>query len=106
MQTGIKAIDDLADLASDELTEPVEGVLRAYDLSEEQANEIIMAARAHWFADEEDKGSPQVAEPGEEAAEGSPQVAEPGEEAAEGNEENDDKPDTGSGDDDADETVE
>ena len=29
------------------------GVLAEYGLSEEQGNEIIMAARAHWFADEE-----------------------------------------------------
>ena len=29
------------------------GVLGEYGLSEEQGNEIIMAARAHWFEDEE-----------------------------------------------------
>ena len=28
------------------------GVLAVYGLSEEQGNEIIMAARAHWFDDE------------------------------------------------------
>jgi N utilization substance protein A len=28
------------------------GVLGEYGLSEEQGNEIIMAARAHWFEDE------------------------------------------------------
>jgi hypothetical protein len=28
------------------------GVLAEYGLSEEQGNEIIMAARAHWFEDE------------------------------------------------------
>ena len=28
------------------------GVLGEYGLSEEQGNEIIMAARAHWFDDE------------------------------------------------------
>ena len=59
----------LADLATDELverkrrdegrrnrtnaSEPRGGVLAEYALSEEQGNEIIMAARAHWFADEE-----------------------------------------------------
>jgi N utilization substance protein A len=29
------------------------GVLAEYGLSDEQGNEIIMAARAHWFADED-----------------------------------------------------
>ena len=28
-------------------------MLGEYGLSEEQGNEIIMAARAHWFADED-----------------------------------------------------
>lgn len=39
------------------------GVLGEYGLSEEQGNEIIMAARAHWFEDEE-----PAAAPAEEAA--------------------------------------
>jgi N utilization substance protein A len=45
---GIKTLDDLADLASDELIENVQGVAK---LSQDEANAIIMAARAHWFAD-------------------------------------------------------
>jgi transcription termination/antitermination protein NusA len=66
-KAGIKTLDDLADLATDELIqkrrveprrkpgspEPKGGVLADYNLTEEQGNEIIMAARAHWFADEE-----------------------------------------------------
>ncbi len=32
------------------------GILAEYGLSEEQGNEIIMAARAHWFEDEEPNG--------------------------------------------------
>ncbi|WP_271077237.1 transcription termination factor NusA [Aurantiacibacter sp. MUD61] len=75
-KAGIKDLDDLADLATDELiakkreaprrrnndgppmrrpqrTEDKGGVLGAFGLSEEQGNEIIMAARAHWFEDEE-----------------------------------------------------
>lgn len=44
-QRGIKTLDDLGDLASDELKEALPGVT----LSEEDANKIIMAARAHWF---------------------------------------------------------
>jgi N utilization substance protein A len=79
-KAGIKTLDDLADLATDELIakkreaprrrqnapetgppmrrdrprpEDKGGVLGEYGLSEEHGNEIIMAARAHWFEDEE-----------------------------------------------------
>ena len=45
----IKSLDDLADLAGDELLEYLPGS----GMSEDDANEIIMAARAHWFDDEE-----------------------------------------------------
>ncbi len=46
----IKSLDDLADLAGDELL----GLLPAdVSMSQNQANEIIMAARAHWFPDED-----------------------------------------------------
>ncbi len=81
-KAGIKTLDDLADLATDELiakkrseprrrnsdgpqlrrnnsqrSEDKGGVLGEYGLSEEQGNEIIMAARAHWFEDEEPTAS-------------------------------------------------
>ena len=70
-KAGIKTLDDLADLATDELVEkkrqeprrrnedapkrpePKGGILAEYGLSDEQGNEIIMAARQHWFADED-----------------------------------------------------
>ncbi len=70
-KAGIKTLDDLADLATDELIqkrrveprrkavaadEPKGGVLAEYSLTEEQGNEIIMAARAHWFEDEPTEG--------------------------------------------------
>ncbi len=42
---GVKTIDDLADLATDELME----MLGENVLSEVEANKIIMAARAHWY---------------------------------------------------------
>jgi N utilization substance protein A len=77
-KAGIKTLDDLADLATDELIakkadaprrrapavdgppmrKPPQreqdkgGVLGDYGLTEEQGNEIIMAARAHWFDDD------------------------------------------------------
>lgn len=77
-KAGIKTLDDLADLATDELVEkkkaeprrrgddapkreaPKGGILAEYGLSDEQGNEIIMAARAHWFADED--GAPETSE--------------------------------------------
>ena len=46
---GVKTIDDLADLAADELIE----ILGENTISINEANKIIMAARQHWF-DEED----------------------------------------------------
>jgi N utilization substance protein A len=48
-EKGVKSLDDLADLAGDELVE----IVGADNLSEEAANEIIMAARAHWFEGED-----------------------------------------------------
>ncbi|MDO9370166.1 MAG: transcription termination factor NusA [Sphingopyxis sp.] len=76
-KAGIKTLDDLADLATDELiakkrtdnrrgpprserAEDKGGVLGEYGLSEEQGNEIIMAARAHWFDDEPAADAPQA----------------------------------------------
>ena len=46
---GIKTIDDLADLATDELIE----MLGEDVISVQEANKIIMGARQHWFAEEE-----------------------------------------------------
>ena len=48
----LKTLDDVADLAADELIEMVPDA----DLTEDQANGVIMAARAHWFADEDGSG--------------------------------------------------
>ena len=45
----MKTRDDLADLAADELLE----IVAEGSLSEPDANDIIMAARAHWFADDD-----------------------------------------------------
>ena len=46
-EKGVKTLDDLADLAGDELVE----IVGAEAINEEAANAIIMAARAHWFDD-------------------------------------------------------
>lgn len=75
-KAGIKTLDDLADLATDELIQKARapqkrndrrndrhkvddkpGILAVYALTEEQGNEIIMAARAHWFDDEPETAS-------------------------------------------------
>jgi N utilization substance protein A len=81
-KAGVKTLDDLADLATDELVEkkraeprrrgddtprpaPKGGILAEYGLSDEQGNEIIMAARAHWFSDEEEPEAAEAAETGE-----------------------------------------
>ena len=48
-ENGMKTRDDLADLAGDELLE----ILPDGSMTLERANEIIMAARAHWFADDD-----------------------------------------------------
>jgi N utilization substance protein A len=48
-ENNVKTLDDLADLAGDELIE----ILGADSLTEVEANRIIMAAREHWFADEQ-----------------------------------------------------
>ncbi|MCC7284477.1 MAG: transcription termination/antitermination protein NusA [Acetobacteraceae bacterium] len=47
-EKGIRTLDDLADLASDELIE----ILGEDAPDEETANAVIMAARQHWFADD------------------------------------------------------
>ncbi|MBW0145596.1 transcription termination factor NusA [Sphingomicrobium clamense] len=83
-EAGLTTLDDVADLATDELIqkkretprrradskrpEDKGGVLGEYGLSEEQGNEIIMAARAHWFEDEDEAEAPAEAAPEKEDA--------------------------------------
>jgi N utilization substance protein A len=54
-EKGVKTLDDLADLAGDELVE----ILGTDAIEEDAANEIIMAARAHWFDEEDGKSAEQ-----------------------------------------------
>jgi N utilization substance protein A len=67
---GVKSLDDLADLASDELIE----LLPDAGLTEEAAGELIMAARvsAHWFGDEAAEAESE--EQADAAAEAAPEV--------------------------------
>ena len=48
-ENNIKTLDDLADLAGDELVE----ILGENTIPLTEANRIIMAAREHWFENEE-----------------------------------------------------
>ncbi|MBT5860008.1 MAG: transcription termination/antitermination protein NusA, partial [Alphaproteobacteria bacterium] len=63
-ENGVKVLDDLADLASDELLDfiPNAGMTVA------AANEVIMAARAHWFEGEDGEATAD----GEETVAGEP----------------------------------
>ena len=65
-EADIKTLDDLGDLAGDELIE----ILGAIAPNLDDANAIIMAARAHWFDDE-----PAEAEEGDDAEEAEPSAA-------------------------------
>ncbi len=55
-EKGVKTLDDLADLASDELIE----IVGADTMDEDTANAVIMAARAHWFEDEDAEPAPEA----------------------------------------------
>ncbi len=93
-EQGVQSLDDLADLSADELRfvssalrgehsleamaglpeQELEEILGASAMSQDEANRIIMAARAHWFDDEEtpadgDEGSGEAAD-GEDAGAG------------------------------------
>jgi N utilization substance protein A len=65
-EKGVKTLDDLADLAGDELVE----ILGPEALDEATANDVIMAARAHWFAGDGSQAAPADDAPGEEASNG------------------------------------
>ena len=88
-EAGVKTLDDLADLAADELVgmegDEEKGILEDFGITMAWANEVIMAARAHWFddddapeaesegADEEGGGAAESQEPAAEAADGAGQ---------------------------------
>jgi N utilization substance protein A len=48
-EKGVKTLDDVGDLAADELIEMAGAGAK---LEEDEANAIIMAARKHWFDNE------------------------------------------------------
>jgi len=57
-EAGVKTLDDLGDLAGDELIE----TLPDAGFTEDEANAIIMVARAHWFEDEPEPAAAPSAE--------------------------------------------
>ena len=57
-EQSVKSLDDLADLAADELIE----LLPDANLSTGEAGEIIMAARAHWFEGDDDGASGEASD--------------------------------------------
>ena len=65
-EKGVNTLDDLADLAGDELVE----FLGAEIIDEATANDIIMAARAHWFEGEDAPAAPAEGDAAEEASNG------------------------------------
>ncbi|MCK5384730.1 MAG: transcription termination/antitermination protein NusA [Alphaproteobacteria bacterium] len=78
-ENNIKTLDDLADLAGDELIE----ILGEGSMTSHAANEIIMLARQHWFA-EEDAAAAAAAEAAKTAEnEGETESEEQGAEAIE-----------------------
>ena len=66
-EAGVKTLDDLADLASDELID----IVGAGEMTEDEANAVIMAARAHWFSDE-DAAATETGDAAEAADDGNP----------------------------------
>ncbi len=86
-ELGVKTLDDLADLAADELRfacsslrgehsledmasmgdAEVDGILQGSPMTQEEANAIIMAARAHWFDDEPEAEAAAAEDTGEAA---------------------------------------
>ncbi|MGB1026126.1 MAG: helix-hairpin-helix domain-containing protein, partial [Rhodospirillaceae bacterium] len=69
-EAGVKTLDDLADLASDELVE----IVGEANMSMDAANEIIMAARAHWFPDEDLGAAAEGSEDGDSGDETAPEA--------------------------------
>ncbi|MFN4090543.1 MAG: transcription termination factor NusA [Alphaproteobacteria bacterium] len=89
-ESGVKTLDDLADLSASELRyivsagaevksldaiaeldeERLEKVLAASQLDADEANEMIMRARAHWFEDEDQPDAAETERTGEGIAAG------------------------------------
>ncbi|MCB1592987.1 MAG: transcription termination/antitermination protein NusA [Alphaproteobacteria bacterium] len=64
-ESEIKTLDDLADLAADELIE----ILGEDSITQTDANAIIMKAREHWFAEEDAQAAEEAQKEAEKASE-------------------------------------
>ena len=72
-EQGVKSLEDFAGLAADELTHPGDGLLKSFEMTEDEANAAIMAARvkAGWI-----EAPAEDAAPAEEAVSEEEAVAE------------------------------
>ncbi len=55
-EKGIKTLDDFADLANDEVVE----LLTEFRVSEEEASDMVLRARAHWYEDDHKEIMPEM----------------------------------------------
>ena len=87
-EAGVKTLDDLADLAADELVgiegDEEKGILEDFGITMAWANEVIMAARAHWFDDDEEEAPEEESEGADEEGGEAAEEQEPAAEAADG----------------------
>lgn len=69
-ENGVKTLEDFAGFAADELVSPFDGVLKNTELTEEEASEMIMAARVKvgWITAAEVKAAKKAAKDAEKAA--------------------------------------
>ena len=68
-EQGVKSLEDFAGLAADELTHAGDGLLKAFDITEDDANAAIMAARvkAGWIEAAAEDAAPAEEAPKEDA---------------------------------------
>jgi N utilization substance protein A len=69
---GIKTLEDFAGLAVDELTSPEDGILNSFELTEDSASKMIMAARIElgWIEEQAEEPSENTLKEGVPEVEG------------------------------------
>ncbi|MHA1543539.1 MAG: transcription termination factor NusA, partial [Alphaproteobacteria bacterium] len=77
-ENGVKTMEDFAGFAADELVSPFDGVLKDTELTQEEASEMIMAARVKvgWITAAEVKAAKKAAKDAEKAAAAEVEAAE------------------------------
>lgn len=76
-ENDVKSLEDFAGLAADELSDPAEGFLASFGITEDEATELVMQARiaVGWLTEEEWAEMKAQPAAGEEEAEGEPEPA-------------------------------